>query len=74
MSQLRKGMWAIHAGQRAIINGLAPNAAEVHYVNEDGETIGMNIVDPAALEQATFADIPAARAPTAKVAAKFGYL
>ena len=70
---LRQGMWVVVGGSVAIVNGLSSEVAEVHYVNEDGETVLVDYAPLTGLRQAAFNEIPEARRPEEAVAARLGY-
>jgi hypothetical protein len=48
-------------------------AAEIHFVDKAGFTVGQLVVPVTALRQARLADIPKARAPSPAMAFKLGY-
>lgn len=70
----RRGAWAVLDGRVGIIHAIDANGAEVHIVDDQGDT---TMVIPgvalAALTQATHEQIPAARRPKAHIAERFGY-
>ena len=72
--RLRKGMWVLVDGHVGILNNFdADGRAEVHLVDEHGDTTLVTIVDPLVVAPAPLNLIPAPRRPSAAVARKFGY-
>jgi hypothetical protein len=71
---IRKGMWVKSKGKIGIVSNIDGDFAEVHLVNEKGETtVIVPAVAAGSLKQAALADIPEQRRPSAARAAKFGY-
>lgn len=70
---IRQLMWVRHGTRTGIAYRVAPTAAECHFTDEKGETVGRDVVALAELSQATFAQIPLPRRPTAIMAKALGY-
>jgi len=66
-------MWVTHADGVAIVANTDAVAAEIHFVDSAGLTIGQKIVPVGDLKQARLADIPAPRRPAKAHGEKFGY-
>lgn len=71
--KIRKGMWVVHEGEVGIVSAVDSVAAEVHYVNEAGATIGRQVVGAASLRQARLEEIPEPRRPEPARGALLGY-
>lgn len=70
---LRRGMWAVDGGDVGIIADIMEDgSAEFHVVDGDGITVGVRQAT-AKVRQAKFKEIPEARRPDVKIAARFGY-
>lgn len=67
----RAGMWVIHEDKIGILSKLDP--AEVHLVNELGETYAVVPAVLSGLRQATRLEIPEPRRPTREKAMELGY-
>ncbi len=74
MNKIRPGMWVLHGKQIAIVAGLTAVAAEIHYVDELGLTVGHNILALEEIKQAPLSAIPLPRRPAIKAGAKLGYV
>lgn len=72
--RLRKGMWVRLADRIGIIANLGADGAEVHLVDAEGVTETVVMIVESSIAQAAYDDIPAARRPSADVAAALGYL
>lgn len=74
MSGIRKGMWVRYKGKTGIVAAKDDATAELHLVNELGETaLVIPAIALASLKQAKLADIPASRRPDARRASRLGY-
>lgn len=71
---MRNGMWVMHGGKVGIVFTKNESHALVHLVDENGETVDEAVVAVGELRQATLAEIPASRRPSAEVGAKYGYV
>lgn len=73
--RLRKGMWVVNQTGKVgiLVEFLDFATAEVHYTDDQGETILVAQTPVSELKQATFMDIPAPRRPSLDIARSKGY-
>lgn len=72
---MRIGMWVRTADKRTgIVTAMEDGDVSVDLTNDDGETIGSEVLAESALRQAGLDEIPEARRPDEDAGAALGYV